>query len=401
MSIDVLARDPVRFRWVVLGAATFTQAASAFFVQGIGALGVQLRVDLGLSAAQLGLLASAAQLAPLAGLLVAGELLDRFDERWVVGLGASVVGGALVAGALAPGYAALLAVLLVVGAGYSAVQPGGSKSVASWFGASRRGTAMGIRQAGLPAGAALASAVLPPIAAAHGWRAACALGGLIALLGAAAFMIFYRRPPAPASATPETGTRAGVLRSPALLRATLCGVSLVSVHSGIGLLTVLHLHDSASMPAGRAALILVAAQVAGMTGRILLAACSDRARSRQSVVTASMLAVVAGLAVLITPAGAHPATASLVLVWLGFFGIGWLGPWIALVTEAAPPGRTGFALGLVMTVTQVAIVVAPPVLGALRDVTGGFTAPWALLMTMTCAALGASVSVRSGSRALR
>src|SRR3982750_2627924 len=98
----VLTYGPGRYRWVVLGVATFTQAAAGFFVQGIGALGVQLQRDLGLSTAQL-------------GLLVAGELLDRFHERWVVSAGAGVVGGALLTGMLAPGYAALLGVLLVVG----------------------------------------------------------------------------------------------------------------------------------------------------------------------------------------------------------------------------------------------------------------------------------------------
>ena len=104
MVTDVVrTRGPGRYRWVVLGVATFTQAAAGFFVQGIGALAVQLQRDLGLSTAQLGLLVSAGQLAPLVGLLVAGELLDRFDERWVVSVGAGVVGGALMTGMLAPG----------------------------------------------------------------------------------------------------------------------------------------------------------------------------------------------------------------------------------------------------------------------------------------------------------
>src|SRR3954470_10406797 len=63
------------YRWVVLGVATFAQAASCFFIQGIGALSLDLRADLGLSATQLGLLLSASQLVPLLGLSVAGELL--------------------------------------------------------------------------------------------------------------------------------------------------------------------------------------------------------------------------------------------------------------------------------------------------------------------------------------
>ena len=387
----------MRYRWVVLAVATFTQAAAAFFVQGLGALGVQLQRDLGVNAAQLGLLISAAQLAPLIGLLVAGELLDRFDERWVVGAGAGAVGVALIAGTFAPGYAALLGVLLVVGAGYSTVQPGGSKSVAAWFDASRRGTAMGIRQAGLPLGAALASAALPAVAAAFGWRATLPAGGLVALLGGAAFVLLYRRPPGQPVTTRQTGPRLALLRVPALRRALLCGVSLISVQCGIGLLTVLHLHEVATLSAGRAALILVAAQAAGVAGRILLAAWSDSARwQRQSVVTVSLIAVAAALVLLMTPAGRYPVAAGAVFVWLGFFGIGWYGPWVALVTEAAPPGRTGFALGLAMAVNQVAIVLVPPVLGLLRDATGGFATPWGLLLAMTGAALLGLVRSRGG-----
>ena len=386
------------YRWVILAVATFSQAAAGFFVQGLGALGVQLQRDLGVNATQLGLLISAAQLAPLLGLLAAGELLDRFDERWVVGAGAGVVGCALIAGTFAPGYAVLLIVLFVVGAGYSTVQPGGSKSVASWFQASQRGMAMGVRQAGLPLGAALASATLPAVGLAFGWRATLTVGGLVALAGAAAFVILYRRPPGPAAKPVQaTGTRLVLLADPVLRRALLSGVSLVSVQSGLGLLTVLHLHEVAALSPGRAALILVAAQGAGVAGRILLAALSDRARaSRQGVVTGSLIAVVAALALLVTPLGGSPVAASVVFVWLGFFGIGWYGPWVTLVTEAAPAGRTGFALGLAMAVNQVAVVLVPPLLGLLRDVTGGFAASWVLLIAMTGVALAVALRPAPG-----
>ncbi len=391
MSIDRAARSKGHYRWVILAVATFTQAAAAFFVQGLGAIGVPLQHDLGIGAAELGLLVSAAQLAPLAGLLVAGELLDRFDERWVVGAGAAVVGVALVAGVVAPGYAALLAVLVVVGAGYSTVQPGGSKSVAAWFDASQRGAALGIRQAGLPLGAAVAAASLPVVTAAHGWRAGMALGGVVALAGAAAFLVLYRRPAGQGEVVREVAGRGAVLRDPVLRTAVVAGVALVSVHTGIGLFSALHLHESAGLSPGAAALVLVGVQVAGAAGRVGLAAWSDRARSRQVVVTVSLVAVVAGFALLLTPAGRSPVAAGILFGWLGFFGIGWLGPWVALVTEAAPAGRTGFALGLVMTVNQVAVVAAPPLLGLLRDATGGFTAVWAVLAALTAAAAAAAI----------
>ncbi|MEU4722375.1 MFS transporter [Nonomuraea dietziae] len=388
-----------RYRWVILGVATFTQAASGFFVQGIGAMGIHLQRDLSLGTAQLGFLLSAAQLVPLAGLLVAGELLDRYNERWVVGIGACVVAVSLGVGGAVPGYASLLLVLLIVGAGYSTVQPGGSKSVASWFDTSQRGLAMGIRQAGLPLGGALAAAVLPVLAAALGWRAALTAGALVALLGAVAFMGFYRRPPARSLSQDSTphdtephaswfSARLRLLREPSMVKIILSGTSLVSVHSGVGVLTVLYLHEVTAVEAGSAALVLVAAQGAGVVGRICLAAWSDRSRSGRYVcVLTCMVAVIVGMSALITPMGRSPVAACLLFIWLGFFGIGWYGPWVAHVAESAPPGKTGFTLGSAMAVNQIAVVVAPPALGLLKDLTGSFAPAWALLSAMTAVAL--------------
>ncbi|TYK52822.1 MFS transporter [Actinomadura decatromicini] len=393
-----------RYRWTILGVATFAQAASGFFVQGIGAMGVHLQRDLHLSTAQLGLLLSAAQLVPLVGLLVAGELLDRYNERWVVGAGASVVAVSLGLGSMAPGYASLLLVLLMVGAGYSTVQPGGSKSVASWFAESQRGLAMGIRQAGLPLGGVFAAAVMPALATALGWRATLTLGGLVALAGAAAFMGLYRRPPVhgpPQERAHQDVTlraRLRILREPPMVRIVLSGVCLVSVHSAVGVLTVLYLHEAASIGAGDAALVLVAAQGAGAAGRVCLAAWSDRGGSsgRYGTVMTCMVAVTAGMIALMTPAGHSPVAASLLFLWLGFFGIGWYGPWVAHLAESAPPGQTGFALGLAMAVTQVAIILAPPSLGLLKDATHSFTPVWGALSAMTVLAL--VITARGGRR---
>lgn len=377
-----------QYRWTILGVATFTQAAAAFFVQGIGAMSVHLQRDLELTTTQLGLLQSAAQLLPLAGLLVAGRLLDRHDERWVVGIGALVVAVALAAGSAAPGYVSLLAVLLIVGAGYSTIQPGGGKSVASWFDASQRGLAMGIRQAGLPLGGLLAAFALPSLATAFGWRSTLVAGALVALSGAVAFMTFYRRPPDQRSMPTTSQVRLELLREPYMKKIILSGTSMVSVHSGIGVLTVLYLHEVTSMDSASAALVYVAVQCAGALGRICLAAWSDRHRSgRYACVVTCLAAVIIGMTVLTTPIGRSPVAACLLFIWLGFFGIGWYGPWVAYAAESAPPDHTGFALGLAMAINQVAVILAPPVLGLLTDLTGSFAPAWALLAAMTAVTL--------------
>ncbi|MBB4917765.1 MFS transporter [Streptosporangium saharense] len=377
-----------QYRWVILGVATFTQTAAAFFVQGIGAMSVHLRRDLELNTTQLGLLLSAAQLLPLAGLPVAGRLLDRHAERWVVGIGALVVAVALAAGSAAPGYVSLLVVLLIVGAGYSTVQPGGSKSVASWFDASQRGLAMGIRQAGLPLGGVLAALTLPALATAFGWRSTLVVGALVALSGAVAFMTFYRRPPDQRPMVTASRVRLELLREPYMKKIILSGTSMVSVHGGLGVLTVLYLHEVTSVTPVSAVLVYVAVQCAGALGRVCLAAWSDRHGSgRYACVLTCLAAVIIGMAALTTPIGRSPVAACLVFVWLGFFGIGWYGPWVAYAAESAPPDHTGFALGLAMAVNQVAVVLAPPALGLLTDLTGGFAAAWALLAVLTAVTL--------------
>lgn len=148
MSVSPAQPAVLTYRWVILVVATFAQATACFFVQGLGAIGAFIQDDLHLSASQIGLLVSAAQLVPIVGLLVAGELLDRYSERLIVGIGTVLVALALLAGSLTARYVSLLLVLIVVGAGYSTAQPGGSRSVARWFTSSQRGLAMGIRQAG-------------------------------------------------------------------------------------------------------------------------------------------------------------------------------------------------------------------------------------------------------------
>ncbi|MFE3022055.1 hypothetical protein [Streptomyces sp. NPDC059256] len=97
-------------------------------------------------------------------------------------------------------------------------------------------------------------------------------------------------------------------------------------------------------------------------------------------------------------AGGVPLIASGAFVWLGFFGFGWYGPWVAYVTEAAPPGKTGFALGLAMSVNQIAIVTMPPALGLLADLTGSFTPVWALLGLLIVVALTVTAAAEHRTR---
>src|SRR5262249_24910284 len=150
--------------------------------------------DFALSNLQVGLLMAAWNVAPILALPFVGDLLDRRSERVIVGIGATILAASLVLSALAPSFAWMLAALFIVGCGNSTTQPSGGRSVSVWFRGGQRGFAMGIRQAGLPFGAAAAEAILPVIANFWGWRIALMAGATTALLGALLFSALYRRP---------------------------------------------------------------------------------------------------------------------------------------------------------------------------------------------------------------
>jgi predicted MFS family arabinose efflux permease len=378
-------QDKPSYRWVVLIAATAAQATASFAMLGVAALAGFLQHDFKLDAAETGLLITASYAAPTFSLLFIGDLLDRKSESLIIGIGAAIGGAALLLAATAHGYLALLAWLFVVGLGYSTTQPGGSKSVSGWFRGDRLGLAMGIRQAGLPLGGAVAAATLPALAAAWSWRLAFVAGAIAALAGGLAFALIYRPPPdegaAPKRPTLTFAVVAQLLRQSWMRHAMVAGLALVSAQYGILTWLMLYLRDHAHIALTRGAFFLALAQAAGAVGRIALAAWSDRPGLRFRLLALSMLAIAAGILVLLFVAPGTPELLlALLAAWLGFFGLGWYGPWVAYLAETAPADQVGLTLGAAMAVNQLGIIGAPPLLGLVHDLFGGYTALWACIV---------------------
>jgi MFS family permease len=390
------------YRWVVLGVATIAQATASFVILGFGVLAGFLQQDFHLDASQIGLLIGAAGAAPVIALPLVGDLLDQRGERLIVGFGAAVVAAGLVLAALAPNFVSLLIFLFVVGIGYSASQPGGSKSVTAWFRGDRLGFAVGIRQAGLPLGGAAAAAILPVIASLWSWRVAFVFGAAVALAGGLAFSAVYR---APATANGTVHRRApaksrwhlfSMLRHPWMRSAAVSGITLVGAQYAIISYFMLSLRDEQAIPLVEGARLMFVTQLCGVAGRVLLAAWSDRiGASRFRLVVASMVAVGVGLLTLaILPTHVPMPVLLVVAAWLGFFGLGWYGPWVAFVADIAPPENLGLALGTAMALNQIAIMAAPPLLGLLHDAAGGYATIWSCMAVLVIAAI-------AGTRRLR
>jgi predicted MFS family arabinose efflux permease len=154
---------------------------------------------------------------------------------------------------------------------------------------------------------------------------------------------------------------------------------LVSAQYAILTWLMLYLRDHSHIALTRGAWFLSLAQLAGAAGRVGLAAWSDRApAARFRLLWLCMIAVAAGFVVLLLiPPQIPEAALALLAGWLGFFGLGWYGPWVAYLADTAPADKVGLTLGAAMAINQLGIIGAPPLLGLVHDLTGGYTALWA------------------------
>ncbi|KAA1195234.1 MFS transporter [Photorhabdus heterorhabditis] len=378
------------YKWMVLFIATITQACACFFVQGIGSIALLLQQQMSLSAFQIGLLVSSAQLAPLVGLLVAGELLDRFNEKYVVSIGVFLVGITLCFTLFFDNYYAILILLFILGIGYSSAQPGGAKSVSNWFPKNQLGFAMGIRQAGLPLGGALASLILPFLAIRFNWHFAFFASGCIAIFGAMLFFIFYK------DKDPKTKkiqhiniistirNKILMVKEPAMFNIMLSGACLTSIQYSVVIYLISYFYEELKISPSIGATLLFSALASGVVGRIVLAAWSDRTKTnRYFQVLCCLFCSLIGITILFFLKTDSYYFLFPFMVLLGFFGVGWYGPWVAYIADTAPKDRIGFALGLAMTANQVAVIVIAPLIGILRDITGGYNLSWILLILFT------------------
>lgn len=379
------------YKWIILFVATITQASACFFVQGIGPLAEFFKQDLSLNNSQIGMLSSAAQLLPIIGLLIAGELLDRFNERYIVGIGAIGVSIALFFGASTDNYISVLVCLLIVGGFYSSAQPGGAKSVASWFPQSQRGFAMGIRQAGLPLGGALAGIILPLVAITYGIKGAFLTGALVSFLGGFIFIIFYRSPSETINILPKNEvkisfyqtlrSRLAMLSEPHMRNIILSGISLVIVQYVLTIFITIYFHKTYSLSLEKSAYLFFVSQAVGALGRIILAAWSDRSRKgRFFPVLFCMISLIFGFSILILDISDSMIYLTILAGWLGFFGLGWYGPWVAYIVDSSPQESVGFSLGLAMSVNQIAIIISPPFFGLIQDLTNTYLITWVLVI---------------------
>ena len=348
----------------MLAAGTGASTAFSAVLLGLPVLAPVLREEFDLTLTEVGIVLSSVWVGPIFTLLPWGIAADRFGERRSLTVGLTGMGLLVAAAAWVDDFLGLVVLLGLASAAGSSVNSATGRAVMHWFGAEERGLALGLRQASLPLGGALAAVTLPSITNATSLDGAilflAALCGVAALASA---LVIRDRPHEPELAPPDPWT----IRDRRLW--ILSGGSSLYLVAQIALtgFLVLFLHDARGLSTGRAAAVLAVAQVVAVGLRIGAGRWSDVMGARVRPLRLVGLAIFASLAL----------TAALVTVPLGVLvpmlvvatalSMTWNGLSYTAAAELAGSTRSGAAIGVQQMVLSIVGFVAAPVFAALVD----------------------------------
>jgi len=395
-----------RSHWRMLGLAVTAQVAVSIIIQGVPTLAPFLQADLDLTRAQVGFFNSALMSGSLCAMFVAGWVVDLKGERVALIGGNIVVGVFCLSMLLTESFIAALVVMFAAGIGGAFPTPAGSKAVMGWFPLHQRGTAMGIRQTGIPIGGALAAALLPAIALAAGWRMAVAAGGIGCFVSAAVCAYAYRNPPDDNSDTPGVRQPAGRASMFDLLTRDILLLGMSGAVLTLGQFTLitylaLYLKETQGVPIAVSASLLVLAQIAGAAGRILWGVGSDRLfshRRKPALLLANGMAAIGALALGWLPPDTPLWLITPLVAVYAFNTLGWHGCWVSLLVESARSAQQGRTVGLGMSLMYPGIILLPPLFGWFVDRTHSWPWAWTLLSILLVLGMALLLPVREGRR---
>jgi MFS family permease len=322
-----------------------------------------------------------------------GGLIARFGPLRVSQ--ACLLLAALALACAATGHlAALVPTALLLGLAYGPPTPASTTLLAQGTPPQRMNLVFSIRQTGVPLGNMLAGALLPGIALAAGWQAAALL--VAAACVALAVIVQPMRNRLDIARDRDRrvfarglfiGPLRLVFRSPPLRRMALVSFAYSGMQTALSAFLVTYLNDGLGMPLVLAGIVLSAAQIAGVGGRILWGHVADRLARPDHVLGGLGLAMTAAAltAGWFTPDWPLAAILAVCIVF-GGTAVAWNGVFLAQVARLSPPGRAGEVTGGTAFVTFSGVMVTPATFSAIVSATGSYGLAFAAAAVLTFAA---------------
>lgn len=376
MTIDQSSRSNRSYELGVLILLTIANGVVAFDRLTVAYLSPYIVADMGLSNAELGLLAGALSGAIALSSFFGGRLADSTGKRKLIliicTLLFSVGSGA---GGLAMTFSILVAARFVLGIAEGPMVPVSQVVMAETVAPARRGVAMGFMQMVGAFGIAgfIGPLVATQLADSYGWRMTMFLSVLPGLILVAAMMFYLKPDPQ----TPPKGLHDGDNQNFVAALKSLLRVPNIRLSLGIaGMITawlvlqntflMVFLTQEKGLATAAAGQVISMGGVAGIIGGIGLPFLSDRIGRKPVVIGASLAAMGGPAALLMLPSDPTLLGAAILLGWLPL-GIAPL--YCATIpSESVSPALATTAIGLAMGTAELfGGVVVPPIAGMIAD----------------------------------
>jgi MFS transporter, ACS family, D-galactonate transporter len=184
-----------RVRYGILGVIIVATAINYMDRANLSIVAPDVKKDLNISAAELGLIFSAFSWTYAALQIPGGWVLDRIGPRITFGVALifwSIVTGSI---SLAKGFTSLLGLRLALGVAETPAFPANNALVSRWFPTKERGFATGAYTAGEYVGLAIAAPLLAWMAVTYGWHSVFYLTGGLGIVFAVVWLFFIRDSP--------------------------------------------------------------------------------------------------------------------------------------------------------------------------------------------------------------
>jgi len=347
------------------------------------------------SPALVGFYVSVTYLGAMFSSLIAGAAVARLGAIRVSQTGLIMCAAGLLLCSV-PWLPALALGALLIGLGYGPITPASSHLLARTTPAHQLSIVFSIKQTGVPVGAAMAGAIVPPLLILFDWQMSMVVVALACV--SFAWVAQPLRARLDADRVQSQSIQLGNLAAPIRLvlqhrpLATMAACSFVFSMVQMSLTTYLvtYLHDDLAFGLVAAGLTLSLTQLGGIVGRIGWGFVADRwlGAPRMLTVLACVMSVCAGATACLSPS--LPAwVVWTVLVLFGASAIGWNGVYLSEVARQAPPGMASVATGGTLVFTFFGVVIGPLLFGLLSGAMGSYRSGFLALMTL--AALAALV----------
>lgn len=362
------------------------QTVGTFLSQAVPVVAPLMTAELGLRPEMVGNFSSLNTLGAILFLLFGTPLVARFGPLRMLQGGALLGSLALLTAAAGIVWMLPLAALLM-GIGYGPTGPAGSRILQATAPPRHRVLIFSIKQAGAPAGGALAGLIAAPVAAIYGWQIAL-LTGIVLALGCA-MLIQPLRPQLDQERDPQRPLREAfslkrlaapitVLRlHPVLPPLTLQAFAFAALQGSLFSFTVTWLVEAKGFSLTAAGSLFAAMQVAGVVGRLGLGWAADRlGDATRSLAIHGLFAAGLSLAWVLYGPQAHGALALLLAVGAGFTAASWNGIFLAEVARVAPPDRVAEASSGAIMLCFLGYLTAPTAFAWTVTATGSWVLPY-------------------------